>query len=319
MTLVPFRPRSPSVRAIRVPAGPSEVVPGRAGIWVASRGTLAFPEFLTNKLVRVDPSTLEVDSIRGLGDSEIHVAAAAEAVWATNARHTRDGDIAAPELARIAPETGRILARVRLGRARTDAATGVVASSHAVWVGLIRFAGRRELGRLLRVDPATNRVVAHLCVGRGPTAMAAEGDRLWVVDAAARSISVVDTRANRVTATLRAGREPSAIASGFGSVWVADAGNGAVLRVDPLVPRVLATIPVGGPSYSLAVNGDGIWAPLPGNGAIVRIDPAANTLAETISLGGDPLAVAADGPFLWVTMNSDERILRIDPLARPRR
>jgi streptogramin lyase len=268
--LVPFRPGRPSDRAMRVPAGPGEIVAGPGGLWVASRGTFAFPDFLTNRLVRVDPDTLEVASVRGLGDSELHVAAATEAVWATSARHTREGDLAAPELARVAPETGRVLARVALGGSRTDVAAGIVATPDAVWVSLIRFAGRGKLGTVLRVDPGTNRVVASLRVGKSPSAMAVEGDRLWVVDASAGSVSIVDTKANRVSGTVHLSPGLSSIASGFGSMWVTNARHGAVVRIDPSARTVLARIRIGGPSFSIAVSGDGIWTALPGSGRLVH-------------------------------------------------
>jgi DNA-binding beta-propeller fold protein YncE len=204
-----------------------------------------------------------------------------------------------------------VTARLGLGREPLSAATGVVAGAGGVWVSLTDF-GHGDAGRVWRLDPRTRRVIARLRVGRLPSAMAMEGDSVWLVNAGDDTIARIDAQTNRVQ-THEVTSEPGGLVAAAGSIWLTHPRDGTVRRIEPASGRTVATIPVGGSAYSMATDHRGVWIALPGEGLLRRIDPKTNTVAETIQIGGDPLSLASDGRFLWVAMHSDALVLRIDP------
>jgi YVTN family beta-propeller protein len=89
-------------------------------------------------------------------------------------------------------------------------------------------------GTVIRVDPLTGTAIgAPIPVGRGPLAVAASAEAIWVSNTLDGSVSRIDPVANLVTATIPVGDSPLGIAAGFGSVWVASVTSGKVARIDP--------------------------------------------------------------------------------------
>src|SRR5207237_587958 len=91
---------------------------------------------------------------------------------------------------------------------------------------------------VLRIDPATNRVVARIDVGA--TEMAG------------------------ITATSAA-------------VWVAVYGAGTVVRIDPATNSVVGRIHVGGKPEDVVLYAGAVWVPNE-NGTLARIDPGTNAV-----------------------------------------
>jgi serine/threonine protein kinase/streptogramin lyase len=118
----------------------------------------------------------------------------------------------------------------QLLRVRTDATNGVLARIQVPFDpapgGLA--AGRGGIwltnpagGRLLRIDPNTNRIAQRIRVGRYPTAVASGLGAVWVANNEDGTVSRVDPRRGRVVTTIRVGPHPTAVAVGAGGVWVA--------------------------------------------------------------------------------------------------
>jgi DNA-binding beta-propeller fold protein YncE len=86
-----------------------------------------------------------------------------------------------------------------------------------------------------RIDPGTNEVVASLLVGpHGSSSMATLDGQVWSRPAP-HLLLRIDPATNRVVEAIEglpAADEPSWMAGGFGSLWVADWG-GKLLRIDP--------------------------------------------------------------------------------------
>jgi streptogramin lyase len=137
---------------------------------------------------------------------------------------------------------------------------------------------------VLRIDPATNKVVATITVG--PTGSSG----------------------------------PNWLASGLGSIWVDIPNNTTVVRIDPVTNGVQATIPV--PPFTLcggfAVGNSAVWiTSCAASSTTARIDPASNTIVATLSLGGLGYNPTLMGDLPWVSVDSGNAvsgtIVRIDP------
>ncbi len=92
-----------------------------------------------------------------------------------------------------------------------------------------------------------------------PKGLAAGSGAIWLTNPAAGRLLRIDPASNRIAQTIRVGRYPTAVAWGAGSVWVANNDDGTVSRVDPRRGRVLATIRVGPRPTAIAVGAGGIW------------------------------------------------------------
>jgi DNA-binding beta-propeller fold protein YncE len=280
-----------------------------SGLYVTSRGTDHVPG---SRITRIETGSLATGPLHGVPEYGVFIAAAEGALWAAGPSDDPKSDsFTPPRLVRIDPASGRVTARLGLGRDPLSAATGVVVGAGGVWVALTDF-GHGDAGQVWRLDPTTRRVIARLRVGRLPSAMAVEGDSVWMVNAGDDTISRIDAQTNRVQ-THQVASEPGGLVAAEGSIWLTHPRDGTVRRIEPASGRTVATMPVGGSAYGMAADNRGVWIALPGEGLVRRIDPETNTVVQTIQLGGDPLSLASDGRFVWVAMHSDALVLRIDP------
>ncbi|MBI3745478.1 MAG: hypothetical protein HY264_02920 [Chloroflexi bacterium] len=192
----------------------------------------------------------------------------------------------------------------------------IVATDDAVWV--------LASGRLDRIDPVTNVVVASVPLGSAAdlyNGLAAGPGGLWATDNDSQTLYRVDPVGNTVASKIAAGLAPKGVLATADAVWVADVHGGTVLRVDPATNRVATTVflassGTSGPNW-LASGFGSIWVDVPNAASLVRIDPVTNLVQETIKVpsgiipcGG--IAVTATG--VWVTGCSASTVMaRIDP------
>jgi hypothetical protein len=146
--------------------------------------------------------------------------------------------------------------------------TDVAAASDAVWV-LNRSQPSGD-AILVRVDPASDRVVARIAVGPDAVRVAAGDGSVWVLRSSPNGSDLVqvDPATNRVARTVPLGKSTRpARASGEhhllvagGAVWVMN--QAGILRVDPGSGRVKIVMGPDryGPLSGLAAAGGSVWA-----------------------------------------------------------
>lgn len=218
----------------RIPVGsPTSVAFGHGSVWVTSagRGTLS----------RVDPRTGEVAAEIEVGRGAVDVAVdeGSGAVWvAAGVYVPRDNSGGSSregseynKLSRVDAATNRVVAEIPIAaREPEGGAQGVAVGEGAVWAQGVR-------GRLFKVDPATNEVVAEGNLGDYSSDLAVYGGAVW----ATAQVSVgtrlfrVDPRTAQVVAS-EDGPDPSKggygpLAAGGGYVWFGS-GDG-LARVEP--------------------------------------------------------------------------------------
>jgi DNA-binding beta-propeller fold protein YncE len=127
-------------------------------------------------------------------------------------------------------------------------------------------------------------VVATVQVGAEPTQVAVGAGGVWVGVWATGKLVRIDPASNRVVARIPVGRpqeSPIAIAVADRAVWVVDFGDARVLRIDPVTNRVVARIPVRGGAGGIGVGAGAVWV-TSGEGGdqrhgwVQRLDPRRN-------------------------------------------
>jgi YVTN family beta-propeller protein len=197
------------------------------------------------------------------------------------------------------------------------APTGLAAAADAVWVLT------PSDGSVVRIDPATNQVVASVPVGRAPSGLAVGAGAVWVSRRSDGAVVRIDPAANRVVATIPVGRAPGALAVAGGIVWVALPGSG-LGRIDPGSNQA-TMVPVARCCDGELAAGDGaLWVANRGDGTLVRVDPATGRVAARVLLPRTtdqrPHRVAVGDEAVWVTSAGARRgtanlLWRVDPAS----
>jgi streptogramin lyase len=227
-----------------------------------------------------------------------------------------------PFVYRIDPESGEVLEQITVGGRLCQ---GMSAGFDALWVCA-------DDG-VLRIDPATNAVVARVAftTPRVFTRLAVSDSAVFSLagSVVADSVVRIDPASDTVAATYELGRtatplghvDPS-LAYGAGALWLTLPADGLLLRIDPETGEVTtAASDLPGPS-TVAAGAGGIWVLLYGDDdagavdepALLFLDPASGetTLFDAGSSpgGSGDLAVSADA--VWVR-GDNPFLVRLDP------
>jgi YVTN family beta-propeller protein len=162
------------------------------------------------------------------------------------------------------------------------------------------------------IDATSNRLVAEVPVGNGPTSLAVGEGSVWVTNAQDRSVSRIDPRTRSVLQRIDIEGDPSGIAVGASAVWVANSLDGSVSRIDPQTNRQVEAIPVGVTPTALAVGGGAVWVTSTEERSVTRIDAVRGHVLETIPTGALGRGIAVGGGSVWVTDGSSRSVVRID-------
>ena len=196
-------------------------------------------------------------------------------------------------VSRIDPESGEIEAEIRVAAGGAND-VAVDEGSGAVWVASTgsptsgaEFSPEdyerntrpepNEDFKLVRIDLATNRVVAEVLIEEN------------AIEGGASSVAVVG-----------------------GAVWVTSV-NGKLLRVNPATNRVAAQIPIGDYSFDVEASDDAVWATSEVNvnnyasytHRVTRVDPASGRVVESVDVK-NVSGLALSGGEAWMTTGNTE-------------
>jgi hypothetical protein len=216
------------------------------------------------------------------------VAAGLDAVWAARC-----------EVFRVDPRSNQVVATVvGTGRSGATCVRSVALGAGMVW-GTVP-----EVG-LVRIDPATNRVVARVPIGAAGASVAVTAAGVWAVCCPGEpgeppdplrtdgALIRVDPAADRVVERIHLGGQPTAVAAGPSGMWVA--GVGRLWRVDPVTGRVVRTIRVAEDLQAggrIVVDRSAVWVAASAGGVVLRVDPrASRVVARFVGACGGGVAV----------------------------
>ncbi len=185
-----------------------------------------------------------------------------------------------------------------------DLPKAVAVSKGAVW------AGKGDTKSLVRIDPATDRVVDTIAVGVEPWYIAASDTAVWLSDWRTNTVVRVDPTDDRVVATiggLPAG--PTGLALSPGALWVASSRDNMLTRIDTSTNQIAATLATDKTPLPVAYAYGSIWVRnefQEGTGTVQRVDPASNRVIATIPVGPEAGRDGIDGlgaleGGLWVS------------------
>jgi uncharacterized protein DUF6923 len=242
-----------------------------------------------------------------------------------------------PITSRQKPSSPRVLSKIKADVSR------LAAGSDSLWGLESRATSDSRPTSLLRIDPASKKIVARIPVGYFPQAVAADADSVWVTNGTGcgsipscgtggnstspsfpyqNSVMRIDPRTNKVVASISVAG-PEDVAIGFGSVWVTG-DKGTLVRIDPTTNKVVNRISSEGSGYtSLATDDRYLWAvnfyradgsnPI---SQVKRIDPQTNRPAFGPFVNQFEAKIASGFGATWVTASGTEsasEVRRIDP------
>jgi YVTN family beta-propeller protein len=217
---------------------------------------------------------------------------------------------------------GQPVARLRPPRRRSGVLIAIGAAlllTAATAVAVIERTGGDAAGlssasenSVAAIDAKSNRLVAEVPVGSGPTNVAVGEGSVWVTNSLDRSVSRIDPRTSRLLQRIDVGDDPSGIAVGAGAVWVANSLDGTVSRIDPQTNREAQVIPVGVTPTALVVGGGAVWVTSAEERNVTRIDAVSGRVVDRIATGALGRGIAVGGGSVWVTDESSRSVVRID-------
>jgi DNA-binding SARP family transcriptional activator len=154
-----------------------------------------------------------------------------------------------------------------------------------------------------------------------PTALAAEGDTVWVTTVDSAALQGIDIGTRSIVRTVPLRIKPGAVALGEGAVWVADGARGVLARIEPGYETVSYSIryrtgraagrtaPV-----SAVVAEGGVWI-TDGSATLTRVD-AATRAVSTVDAGRPLSGATAGAGAIWAISADPPSLLRVDPSTR---
>jgi YVTN family beta-propeller protein len=233
---------------------------------------------------------------------------------------------AAPEATRVAVREGeseqQAQAAVPLRRfrgRRVLVGIGAVLLLAAIAVSIIEFTGggNRTLvfvaaNSLAAVDSRTNRLVADVKVGDGPTSVAGDEGAVWVANRDDNTVSRLDVRTNTLRQTIKVGGGPSGVAVGAGAVWVANGLDGTVSRIDPETNEVVQEIAVGNTPSAIAFGEGAVWVANADDRTVWKLDPASGDVLLRVPVDAAARGIAVGGGAVWLTDPVGNALVRLD-------
>jgi YVTN family beta-propeller protein len=298
--------------------------------------SLAIPGCGSSSRHAPPPKRSPVSKVR-TGGAPIGLLAYAGQLWVADARTNR--------VLRVQPQSGRITARVPVGRTplrivdgkiwSTDFGSGtvsVVSPSDLRRVATVRVGPQPEGivpfgadvwvvsqkgGYLVRIVPGSSRPANRVLVGHQPRQVTAGAGNLWVSVFADNAVVEVDPRTRRVIARIRACQGPQGLAYAAGQLWVGCTDGSELVDIDAASRRVLRRIryeaadAVTRTGFGLRVTSD--------NGPSTGVlDPSTGELSHKVQLSdafiGDANAdVVAAGDGIWVSSPDEGTVYRVPP------
>ena len=208
------------------------------------------------------------------------------------------------EIYRINLASATLEAKVASGLANPKGETNVVAGAGSVWVA------SDPAGKVARIDPATNQVIATIPVAPETWYLAWGFDALWAVSSEGKLLQRIDPATNTVTGTVALGDTPGFLAAGEGAVWVQEQGDGTVAKVDPESLAVAGRTKVGDNLKwgDIDTGGGAVWLRTTDDQTMVVIDPASGAIRARLgdAVGSGALRWTPAG--VWTSAHDNQTL-----------
>jgi branched-chain amino acid transport system substrate-binding protein len=210
-----------------------------------------------HSLVSLDPSDGSVSYVtrlRGDATSSVPVAAGKQGVWFADATGRMVGQVDLSGVGGGAPSTEiQVPPNEESLLSTYQSFDGLAVGEGAIWVAGDAF------GRTVwKLDRSSSRVIL-IELPFVPAAIAAGEGAVWVTSLLGDAVARIDPATNRIVATIPVGRGVDGIATGEGAVWVASSIARVVSRIDPRTDHVAARVRMAGAPTHIAIGAGGVW------------------------------------------------------------
>ena len=190
----------------------------------------------------------------------------------------------------------------------------ILVSGNAIWVA------STKPYAVLRIDPATNRIVARVKVsGEVCSGLAFGFGSVWAPICGKKPALVrIDADQNAISATLPiapAGPE-GGITTSDDSVWMVADKNDTVTRIDPTTNRVRQTTSIPPGSYNPLCSNGIVWITGVQSSVLTAVDAVSGKVLESIPVGPKPRFLTAGGGSIWTLNQDDGTVSRVDEKSR---
>src|SRR3954471_18589243 len=167
-----------------------------------------------------------------------------------------------------------------------------------------------DSGSIVRIDPASNSIVATIPVSTFISGLAPSDDSLWVIDGDARAVRRIDPATNKLTTdSIAIGDDGGSLQFVKGALW--QSGRGVAQRIDLAAKKGETPFSLGAcGDCGLVILGDAGYAL--GSGSISRIDLTSHQAVATNNsdISGQLLGLGAAG--LWMG-GANGGVVLLDP------
>ena len=202
----------------------------------------------------------------------------------------------------------RLVTELRLSEGTGDGPDWMVSAFDSLWVKL-------DSGGVVRIDPATGKVIAEIGGSDEPVQSACQGigasdDVVWSCPREG-SIERIDPAANSVAETIRLKKLPDQgrLVSAAGYLWLLGPTGKQLTGIDLTTGKSGAEIPLPIVCADLAADGTTLWLTCPQEDSLLKVDAEAKDVAGNLELPGATNVAVADD--VWVGF--DEGIAQVDP------
>jgi DNA-binding SARP family transcriptional activator/ABC-type transport system substrate-binding protein/streptogramin lyase len=234
----------------------------------------------------------------------------------------QDESLAALEPAASHAEASTAVEPEPRGRSLMTRAVLVGIAASLLVLGLAAFAATRgrSSGIPVRpnsvavIDPKSDKVVADIPVGVGPTSIAGGHGSVWVGNLDDKSVSRIDPRSMQVAHTIPTATAPLGLVAVGKTAWLTDGAvakrlNPVFNRPDKRIP-LGGAVPLGGRTTPIAADGGAILIAT-GTG-VSRIGPGESRPSKPLETGDGPSGIVVKYQATWVSDGLDDAVVRID-------
>jgi DNA-binding beta-propeller fold protein YncE len=136
---------------------------------------------------------------------------------------------------------------------------------------------------------------------------------VWVSSFEHDQLLKIDPASNKLVASIPVGPKPRFLTIGAGSVWTLNQGDGTISRIDMKTGKAAATITCGipGSGGEISFGGGAVWATM-FDFPITQVDPKTNQVVKQWGgAGGDGIRFGFDS--IWLSNGRQGTVWRISP------
>jgi len=190
----------------------------------------------------------------------------------------------------------------------------VLVTDNAIWVA------STKPYAVLRIDPATNKIVATVKVsGEACSGLAFGFGSIWVPICGEKAELVrIDGAKNTVSSTLpiAPAAPEGGIATSEDSVWMVTDKNGTLNRIDPSTNGVRQRISIPPGSYNPVFSNGIVWITGVESSVLTAVDADSGKVLESVAVGLKPRFLAAGGGYIWTLNQGDGTVSRVNERNR---